>query len=275
MLLRTAISLLPLVALAQIPAARPSPASDEALRARVNEFFQDFVDGKFRAAMELVAEDTKEEYFAAGKAQIKAFKILNIQYAPDLEHATVKLEVRRVWNIQGQPNDVDVPMPTTWKLETGKWVWTHQLAADQWLTPMGPSNIELVKRSAEGTISGVPHGITQQMVDAAGKKIMQQTGLDKSEIKFAAGKSGSDKVVFHNGAPGSIQLELQTPAIPGLTAKLDKTILNLGEDAVLQVAYDPPAIGGGAVPDAAAIRIAVIPFNQSFGVQVSFEAPNK
>ncbi|MBV8846584.1 MAG: hypothetical protein JO307_27580 [Bryobacterales bacterium] len=273
MIRRIALAFLPFVAFAQTPSVQPPPEVDAALRARATEFFQDFLDGKFRAAMDLVAEDTQEEYFASGKAQIKEFKIREIKYDPGFEHATVNSTVKRVWVIGGKPEEVDVEMPMTWKLEKGKWVWTHERTNSDWLTPMGPSNIDLVKRNADGTVTGVPHNITQDMVDAAAKKILQQTGVDKSTVTLAAGKPSSDKVVFHNGAQGSIHLEVQYPQVPGLDVKLDKVDLNFGEDAVVQVSYEPPS-SDSAAPQPAAIQLTVVPFNQPFSIGINFAANN-
>ena len=273
MSLRTAIFLLPLVAFGQVPAPQPSPESDAALRAHVSEFFQDFVDGKFRAAMDLVAEDTQEEYFASGKAQIKEFKITKINYEPSLEKANVVLLVKRVWNIQGHPQDVDTDMSTVWILEKGKWVWTHQRDPNLWDTPMGPSNIDLVKQNATGAVTGIPRNITPEAVNAAGKKIMQQGGFDKAEVTLPADKPSSEKVVFHNAAQGSIQLQMQAPAIAGFSAKLNKTTLNFAEDAVLELSYQPPPNASPeALPKTGVVQLSVIPFNQSHQVTVNYGA---
>src|SRR5580658_6041018 len=48
----------------QPPAAfKAPPEVEQALRARVTEFFQFHVEGNFRAAYGMIAEDTKEYYF--------------------------------------------------------------------------------------------------------------------------------------------------------------------------------------------------------------------
>ena len=65
---QAAIFLLPLAALAQAP----PPEVDQALRARVTAFFQAHVDGSFRKAFEIVAEDTKDYYFKTEKVQFKS-----------------------------------------------------------------------------------------------------------------------------------------------------------------------------------------------------------
>src|SRR5579864_740686 len=50
----------------------PPPGIEDALRARVTEFFQYHVDGNFRKAYDMVAEDTKDFYFKALKIQFKS-----------------------------------------------------------------------------------------------------------------------------------------------------------------------------------------------------------
>ena len=98
---RAALFLFPLVIFGQTPPAEV----DQALRARATEFFQDFVDGQYRKALSLVAEDTQEEYFASPKAELKSFKIDNIQYNDEFSKATMNLTVKRVLKFQGQDDD--------------------------------------------------------------------------------------------------------------------------------------------------------------------------
>src|ERR1700722_3691405 len=139
-----ALLFLPLIAFSQTP----PPGVDQALRARAAEFFQDFVDGQYRKALTLVADDTQEEYFASPKAELKTFKIDNIQYNDDFTKATMNLTVKRVLRFQGQEMVPEVPMITTWKIEAGKWMWYNQVKANTWVTAMGPSDVSLVSRGA-------------------------------------------------------------------------------------------------------------------------------
>ena len=88
--------LMPLVAFGQTP----PPEVDQALRARATEFFQDFVDGQYRKAFALVAEESQDEYFSSSKAEIKSFHIDSIQYNDNFTEATVNLTVTRTWRFQ-------------------------------------------------------------------------------------------------------------------------------------------------------------------------------
>lgn len=58
-LLPAALWLVPAAAIAQTTPPAP-PEVDQALRSRVTEFFQNFVDKKFRQAINLVADDTQD-----------------------------------------------------------------------------------------------------------------------------------------------------------------------------------------------------------------------
>ncbi len=107
MLFRAAFVLLPVVAFAQTP----PPEVDEALRARVTEFFQYHVDANFRKAYELVAEDTKEQYFGAQKWQFKSFKIDSIKYSDNFTKAEVQVTGQRMWR-PDQYSDGSLRRPT-------------------------------------------------------------------------------------------------------------------------------------------------------------------
>src|SRR5208337_4156624 len=117
--------------------------------ARVIEFFQYHVDGSYRKAMDMVADETKDEYFASGKMRLKSFKLEDIKYSDKFEKATVTTTVTRDWEIRLQNNTVTLPMITTWKLEHGKWVWYHNKQGE-WLTPMGPSDYNAIKPNPDG-----------------------------------------------------------------------------------------------------------------------------
>lgn len=268
-----ALFLLALPALAQTP----SPDVDQALRSRVAEFFQDFVGGQYRKALDLVAEDTKDEYFSSAKAELKTFQIDTVKYDDSLADAVVTLTVKQIMRVQFEEIPVDVPMTTNWKIENGKWMFYHKpQSGTAWLTPMGPSNVDVVKRNADGTLN-IPKKLDQDTLIAAAQKIFQQSSVDKNQVTLAAGKTSSEKVVFHNGAQGAVSLELSgAPKLPGFSAKLDKTTVNFGEDAAVQISYAPsPDQDTSTVPPPANLTLTVEPFNQLFQIRVTFEPPAK
>src|SRR6266446_3706888 len=115
--------LMPLAVFAQNPTGATCPPEVErALRARVDEFLQYHVDSNFRKAFEMVAEETKDEYFASGKTILKEYKTDSIRFAEDCAKAVATSTVTRNWGIRLQQQTVVVPMTTTWKIENGKWM---------------------------------------------------------------------------------------------------------------------------------------------------------
>lgn len=128
------VILLPLIALGQQRTAPPEV--DQALRARVTEFLQYHVDGNFRKAYDMVAEDTKDQYFASGKVQIKGFQINNVKFDDTFTKATVTGTISKTFSVAGNDLPVTVPSTTTWKIENNKWVWYSEVKAAP-ATPMG------------------------------------------------------------------------------------------------------------------------------------------
>ena len=73
---------IPICLFAQEPKPATPPAEvDQALRERASAFLQYQVDGNFRKAFELVAEDSKDFYFSIGKTKIQSLEIDEIVYS--------------------------------------------------------------------------------------------------------------------------------------------------------------------------------------------------
>ncbi len=263
MKIRAAFLALPVIAFAQTPPAEV----DQALRARVSEFFQSHVDGTFRKAYELVAEDTKEYYFGSQKNKLQSFKIDTITYSDSFADATVQLTCQRIWRPSAQFPEVSVtvPMITNWKIEDGKWVYYHDPKLDR-LTPYGSSNAPRVA-TPNGAVP--PPDLSEAAIAEAARKIMRQSSVDKAQVTLATDKPSSEQVVFHNGFQGWVQVVLDPgPKTPGFSAELDKTSVNAGEDAVLKLRYQP----ADDQPAPVIVRLTIEPFNQTFPISVSFAA---
>jgi len=258
-------------------AAAPKPAeagTEAALRARVNEFFQYHVDGNFRKAMDMVAEETKDEYFATGKQQLKSFTLESVKLTDDDTKAVVTTVVKRDWQIRMQNNEVVVPMVTTWKVENGQWVWYHDTKG-QWLTPMGPSNIEPPSKNADGTIK-LPKSLGADVIAAAANSILGQSTISKSEVTLDPSKGpAAEKITFTNGVQGSVRVTVVgVPDLPGFKAEVAKADLGGGEQAQITVSYTPPS-DDTPVPSSFTFQVLIEPLNQPFPIRVNFVQPDR
>lgn len=273
---QAAIFLLPLAAFAQTP----PPEVDQALRARVNEFFQAHVDANYRKAFEIVAEDTKDYYFATEKVRFKSFKVGDIKYSDDFTQAVVDVMGQREMKMRFDfPVVVEpVPMHSNWKLENGKWCWYDHTRLT-WITAMGASDLDILKPQpqAGGAAAPTTPDLSQAGIAALGNQIVQQSSVDKTELVLPLDKSTTEQIVFHNGQQGTIKLALMDGVRPpGLTAVLDKTDVNTGENAIVKVHYDPPAnLPPGAIPANFTLQLVMEPFSIRFPVTVRFSGPAK
>ena len=94
--------LIPALVLAQTPKPAAPPAEvDQALRERATQFLQYQIDGNFRKAFELVAEDSKDFYFSIAKTKILSYKIDDITYSDDFSKATVRATTVRKTMVAG------------------------------------------------------------------------------------------------------------------------------------------------------------------------------
>ena len=260
------------------------PEVEQALRARVTEFFQLHVESNFQKAYGMVAEDTKTYYFNNKKNTYKSFRIAGLKFLnSDFTKASVDLECQQVME-RAQFNGVVIPVPMTtlWKIEDGKWMW-YRDPNNASLTPMG--NSDMSKISAGATDEQIAERL-KRLTDPAsiaqkGLQIVGQSGIDKHEVTLALDKPSSAEVTFHNGQSGYIKLALDSgEKIAGFSATLDKVDVGANQDAVLKLSYDPPAGGQRArasspqtMLQAREVRLFVQPFNQTFSVTVHFGAP--
>jgi hypothetical protein len=279
MSLRTALFLIPALMFAQAPSQNtPKPVEppaevDQALRARVKEFFQYSVDGNFRKAYDMVAEESKDFYFGMAKLKTVNFEFNSIEYSDNFTKALVKGTARR--NVMFVGHEVEMPMPSadTWKLENGKWMWA-QPEAKVITTPMGQIAVDPAARSgAPATTSPLPKDMSPEAVAAAAKQLEVKAGVSKEFLTFTNGKAGSDEVVFHNGLNGFVHV-LATPIFDGGVFKAEPAEADVGafKDQKFVVRYDPTQ---GTPTHAPTLRLTIEPFEQVYYVPLTLLEPTK
>ena len=235
------------------PQSAPSrPADvDEALRARITEFYQYHVTEEYRKAEKLVAEDSQDFYYAHNKPHYLSFEIKNIEYFDNFTKAKVSAHVRAVLPrrraSKGRP--MKTPSTSTWKLVNGKWFW--------YVDPeeLRQRTVRENRRMPDPSPAAPPK-LDEKLLtslDVAVGKVK----ADKQSIILKPG--GSAEVTISNQSPGTVSLSIfQT--LPEIEVKLDKNTLNKGETAVV-------SLKGGENPHTGMIGFRVSPTNEV----VSFE----
>lgn len=261
-------ALLALAAAFVIGAQEPSnlftaapPDVEKALRERVTGFYQSYVDGKFRASEQFVAEDTKDLHYNQEKAKIRGFEIIKINWDDSFQKASVVTTVQTVIQMRGQTIPASAPMATRWKLENGKWCYYVDLAQGR-QTPMGM--MKAGPGSAD-TVSG-----EQLLKNPA--LVLAQIKVSKEQFLLRSWEKSTDSIVVTNGMPGSVTLAFQTESIAGLTFKVEKSELGPGETSRIELSYDPP---NGAPKPTLKATLEIQPVSRRFTFPVVFDIPEE
>ena len=247
--------------LAQTPVASQTavpPEVDQALRARISEFYQDHVDGKFRQAEALVAEESKDYYYAANKPKYIGFEISRIEYSDDFTRAKAVVACGTYIMAPGfLGHPLKVPIASTWKLVDGQWYWyVDQNQALQ--TPFGKMT---PGKGAPPSGDAAPALPTQEQMQALAQQLANLVKADKESITLKTGQS--EAVTLTNNSTGTMSLVL-AGKVDGVHAELDRRTLKPKERATLSVQAGEGAKSG-------TFTIQVEQTNQVIPVQVHIQ----
>ena len=233
------------------PAEKPPAEVEQALRARVKEFYTMVQNHEFRKAETLMADDTKDYWYEGPKPEINRFEILDAQYSEHFTRAKVFTQCsQKIVTPNFPPGEFSLKIPTTWRFENGNWY----LYVDQskLLSPMG-----LEVKTTTGPPSGSASPIPKEFpVDAS--FVLGKVKADKEKVELSAG--ASQQISINNASLGHVKLELGYP-LKGIEPKLDRTDVPGGEKAVLTLV-------AGKEPSAGTFYVRVMPTGEVIGVQV-------
>ena len=237
-------------------APKPPAEVDQALRARINEFYGLLLKREFRKAEAIVAEDTKDYYYDIGKPDITKYELLEIHYSDNFTHATATTQCAQKVLLPGFPmGEWNVKVPSLWKFENGNWYWS--VNQREVMTPVGIINrVEPgngAGRSAPPTAGVIPKEFPKTPDFALGK-----VGADKKTVTLEGDKA--EKVTIVNGMAGQIRLSMP-PKQLGLDLQLEPAELSEGQKAVLTVRAIKGSVSG-------VLSVQIIPTGEMLANQV-------
>jgi hypothetical protein len=243
---------------------KPPQDVDDALRARIKQFYDYHVASKYRQAEQLVAEESKDDFYVLSKPELKAFQIGKIEYSDKFTKAKVVIiGSMPVLLPMAAGKIMDMPFASYWKIDNGTWCWYYNKEVSRH-TPFGD-----VKEPSKPVASGsstpaVPPA--PEMIAA----LQSALKIDRTSVKLVPGKPQIIKVT--NSLPGPASLSIASPyqalERTGIKATFDKKNLKGNETASLTLSVDDKT-PTGAVP----LMITVSPTNQvlNFTVVVTRE----
>jgi len=253
------------------PEKTPPPASpqaplevDTALRARVTQFYQLEVDGKFNQALQLVAEDTKDLFVGLSKPTYQSFKIHSIRYFDDFTKAEVMAMVNRLWPIQGfMGHPVLTKMLSRWKVENGQWCYYVDPQKDLPASPFGP-----MAPPGMPVPTGGPGGSPRPLPPMPSNLPAPGTlTADKASVQLKSSGPSAAEVTISNPSPWTEVVILSDPKVAGLSVKLDPLAVKPGGKAILSIRSS----GDAPVPkNPITVLVRVQRTNQTIPIKVSF-----
>jgi len=236
------------------------PNVSDALQARAKEFYQDHVDGKYRKAEALVAGDSKEGYYASTKPALLSYTISDISYSEKYTKAKVTVVGKMMMTFLGVagPQLMDVPFPSYWKLEHGKWVWYVYRDPNR-ITPFGKENAKAVPANGADPAQAFASAPNLEM-------ILNGVKADKKAVGLGKTPGVKDTVTLMNQLAGNVTLSFEQEKYDGLAVKLEPKVLKQGEKAVLTIETAPAKEYINRV-----VRVMVQPSNQMIDVMVRFQ----
>lgn len=260
------------LALAQDPSElfdKAPPPVDEALRARVHDFYQAHIDGKFREAYKLVAEDSQEVFFAMAKQQYKDCETARINYSEQFTKALVVETCKADWMFHGQTLTTTLPISSNWKVVDGQWYW-YYVKPTVVASPFSPNGSIFSQDTANakpGNAPVVPPDPTQ-----LARGILAMIKIDKTSVSLRSDQASEDEIHIHNDMPGAVSISIDPVTVPGLKVTLAKAELQAKEDTAVHFEYHTPEGGGAKAPSQVTVQVHVSPTGQVFPVQVSFSS---
>jgi hypothetical protein len=203
---------------------KPPADVDDALRARASEFYKLHMERKYRQAEQLVADSAKDDFYAATKQDLKDFRIDQIAFSDNYTKAKITVLGKTMVSFMGMaaPQLMDVPFPSFWKLDGGKWCFYYYVDPDR-MTPFGKQKAPPKDAKGGGPMDFRPMDLST---------LSQGVKPDRTIVKLVAAE---ERVELTNKLPGLVKLSLSEKEYSGIEAKLSVTELKAGETATLTI----------------------------------------
>jgi len=237
------------------------PGVEEALRARIHEFYTLWQQGKFRPAEDLVAEESRELYYGMQKIPIRKYELQSITFDDDYKTAKVLMAFQDQ-SPRTASYGIMVPSLGTWKEIGGKWFMVIDVPKTTPFGPMTSADYRTQPQQPTKPTETAPRPTIETLTLGALRLSPQELSIP------AAGGRTEHTVTLTNNLPGTLTIEVLDPKRPGLELQLSKTELGPKGQATLQVNYDPAK---GQLHGPLSVSVLVQPLMQRFTLDLLFQ----
>ncbi len=245
------------------PPAPAPPDVDVALRTRISKFYQTQIDGKPRLAEPLVAEDSKDVFYAMNKPRFLSFSIERIDYSDNFTRAKASVMVKMYVPLAFLGKEpMNLAIPSLWKIEYGEWCWYIDPDSLK-SSPFGKMN------PATPEPSNTPVSAPEMKGGPTVEDLWQKVKADKPVVILHTATPTEEQVSITNHMPGPVTIDVRFPPAPGLEVVADRREIAANEKAIIRFRYKP---GSGKIPTGSVVgRVAVEPIHSLITLRVVFE----
>ncbi len=216
---------------------RPPAGVDEALRARVLEFYELEQRGRFRQAEQIVCEESRDRYYDMQKQRWTSVELIQTTYDDDFTRARVSMALGTTMKTMAGPIPVKAPLTSVWHLENGAWcryIPPHREGGFQRVfgggkNPASDSNPPAGASQASGSLPTPPPVMDLEKLVKISREVVSLS------------RSGAMEVVeIRNSMPGEVEFSLQCPEIAGLECAASATKIPKDGTATLTLKFQAP-----------------------------------
>ena len=221
-----------------VPSENAPPEINQALRARVTQFYSANISGKWRDAFQVVADDMQNEYLSASKDTYDRCDTIKISYTDNFSKAIVRENCHGEYRWHNSHIPATIPLTSTWKVVDGQWFWYFQKPTEV-MTPWGLSTITPDDPKTPGSTT-VNTNIETVLKDPASmaKAILSQIKVDKKAIHLLGYESSKDELHISNTMPGTISVLINCAPLPGFHIKQASVDIGPKETSAIVFEYD-------------------------------------
>lgn len=241
---------------------RPPAGVDEALRARVLEFYNLEQEGRFRQAEALVCEESRDRYYDMEKKRWTSVELIQTLYEDGFQKARATMALGTTMHTLSGPIPVKAPLTSLWHFEKGAWCrYIPEPSRDGVPSPFG-----IMKSSPGNPGTPAPVGAAAPPIPTDPKQLEAMVRLSRTTVDLPS-SGGTETVEILNAMPGRVQLKLACPNIAGLECKLSSDTVPREGKAALTLTF---TAGAGAPPQAADVHLVLEPLGTQKTVRVQF-----
>ena len=235
---------------------RPPAEVDQALRARIKEFYDYHIHAQPRKAEALVAEDTKDYFYNNNKPAYTHCDIKRIAYSDNFTKAKATIVCGMYVMVPGfSDKPLDVPIPSAWKIEDGKWMWY----VEQQIRSGSPMGLTMSPGPAVYSGQSDPNTHALPSIPSTPDFLYSLIKVEKRDVELKRGESA--EVTIENTSPGTMNLEL-AGKIADVEATLDNPNPKGKEKAIL-------TLKAGKNAESGTLDIVVNPISQLIPIHVT------